>query len=94
MLSGMFTQTLGNDTRDDLRRVCRTCYGCPFVSWMEHIDGPKKIQAMLNMATADKGKNSFAEFQYEYKSKDHHGHEKKNKKKYNRNDFHCLKREA
>jgi len=57
---------------------------------MEHIDAPKKMQAMLNMATADKGKDSFANFTYKYTSKDHHGHEHKSEKKYNPGDFDCF----
>ncbi len=90
VMSGLFIQNLGEKTRDDLRRVCRASYGCPFVSWMEHHDAPKKMQTILNMATADKGKDSFAQFTYNSKSPDG----SKEKKKYNPEDFDPFTRQA
>jgi hypothetical protein len=66
ILNGALIHNLWAETRDKLRRTCRNS-GIPFPNRMEHHDAQKKIQRLLNLCTADMGKDSFAQFTYDRK---------------------------
>ena len=61
ILNWAFVHHIWKQTKEDLKWVFRNS-SIPFPQWIEHYDGAKKIQTMLQLATADMWSNSFLEY--------------------------------